>query len=241
VDRLAEARALFKQALQIDPKFVPALVGESIVVNNQLWTQVVANTAANITHYIDQMDELTAKAVAIDPQDGWAWSRRADALWWQKRHNEAMTANLRARELAPESVTFIVQQANFVLWMGPPSDAIVVANRAIATDPEAAKSNTSETLCEANLLLGAYDDAKPLCETVGDGEDWWYQAKLVALYTSRNETEKAALAKATLLKQQPDITIAKMKVPDSFCDPDYQRAIEQHIYAYLRIFGIPEK
>lgn len=211
-------------------------------MESQLVRKLNGGDALDVTKYIDQLDELSARAIAVDPQDSWAWAKRAAALGWQKRWDEAIAANLQARNLSPDSITFIVQQATLALVTGRPTEAVAIVRKAIATDPEVAQSNTAPILCQATLLWGAYQDAKLPCETAaGLRLDWLDQVLLVALYIQRNEPEKAALAKTTLLKQKPDFTIAKLKILDSYGDPAYQQAMEQYVYAGLRKAGIPEK
>lgn len=228
--------------MKIDPNFVPALVGEAIAVEIQLSQKLADGDASTASQDIDRMDNVTLRAVNTNSNDSWAWSKRADALAWQRRRAEALTANARARELSPDSATFVAQQANFVLSDGRPSEAIVIAKRAIALDPESVQySGASSLLCEAGLLRGAYDDAAPACETAaGFGADWWSQLLLVALYAQRNEVEETAHARTALLKLRPGLTIAKLKVNISFNAPAYQQLNEKYIQAGLRKAGIPD-
>jgi class 3 adenylate cyclase/TolB-like protein len=241
-DRAPAAHKLFQDALRIDPKFVPALVGDALALEAQIYEQLDGAAAPKISSYIDQIDKVTLRAVETDFQDSWAWSKRSDALAWQKRWNDSMAANQRARELSPDSVTFVLQRASLVLAMGRPADAIAIAKEAIALDPEQGQLGAASTICQAKLLLGAYEEAAPMCETTGGaGTSWWEQMLLVALYVQRNEPEKAALAKTTLLKLRPKLTISQLKTFDSYTSEPYRKGAEQYIYSPLRKAGIPDE
>src|SRR5207248_7792253 len=101
---------------------------------------------------------------------------------------------------------------------------------------------TMQFECRANLSLGRYDDAIAACERSTALADYWIpHAYLVAAYTHKGDVAKAAAEKAELLKQQPGISIARLKAIRISNKPVFLEQQETQLYAPLRKAGIPEK
>jgi tetratricopeptide (TPR) repeat protein len=93
----------------------------------------------------------------------------------------------------------------------------------------------------AHLVLGHYDDAIADCEKAVAVQDLWLRrAYLVAAYAQKGDMAKAAAAKTELLKQQPNISIARLKELGFSDNPVYLQQREDHMYTGLRKTGIPE-
>jgi hypothetical protein len=79
------------------------------------------------------------------------------------------------------------------------------------------------------------------CEKSLTLEDYWIRyLYLVAAYGQKGDLAKAAVAKTELLKQQPGMSIARIKAIKVSDNPIFQQQAESHIFAGLRKAGIPE-
>jgi predicted Zn-dependent protease len=116
--------------------------------------------------------------------------------------------------------------------------------RALALVDEATALSFPElrTACHARLLLGQYKQAIAACERAKglSAGDWAMDLWLAAAYAHDGDTAKAAVAKAEVLQQIPDLTIAGIQAKRFSANPDYLRQAEGHWYSGLRKAGIPE-
>jgi tetratricopeptide (TPR) repeat protein len=92
-----EARKWFDQALHLDGDSVAALLGRVRTLEYEL----DLNPHAERDRLVTEMDELTFRAVAIDPNSPGGWKSRADALWHQWRWAAALEAITKAERLDP--------------------------------------------------------------------------------------------------------------------------------------------
>ena len=231
------ARVHYDKALQIDPQFVPALLG-------RYWTlaaKFMEDSRAPRAALLAEMDALTAQAVGIDSRNESAWSVRSNVLSWLGRWGEAFAASERAIALAPDRPFIVSFRAMLMVYAGRQPEAEALLLRAIAMDPPGS-SMEFRHLCFARLLMGRYGEALPDCERSAALDQFFEdQMLLAAIYANQGNAEKAARARAELLKQQPGMTIANslwMRVSDV---PAYRKQLEEYANAGLRKAGIPER
>lgn len=242
-EHVIAARKLYEEALRIDPSFVPALVSVAMTLDNAMTNDFGADRPT-FAQRQEEMDKLTDQAVRIDAGDASAWFLRAEALGWLGRWDEALAANTKAEALDPTSSTYASHRAYIVLAADRPEEALVLAERAAAMDQVFESEGFSvRMVCESNLMLGRYGEAVRACEAAAARDNWWLdQAWLVAGYAQQEETAKAAVAAAELLKRQPGFTIDKFKASDPAArNPAYLRRAETHLYAGLRKAGLPDR
>ena len=245
-DRLTgavEADKLFDEALRLDPNLVNALIGRALILNTQLNVRHLSR--ADHDRLVEQLDEVTKRAVAINDRYPVAWLYRSLALAWQKRLDAALEANARDLKLDPIRATPVSTRAFLMLLTGHASEALELTNQALARDPQDAGelADVLSNRCNVALLLGRYAEAIDACEKSVAQDDWWsLHAWLLAAYTQQGDSGKAAAEKATLLKMRPWYSIAEDKeLLQESNDPTYLQQIETHFYTGLRKAGIPEK
>jgi class 3 adenylate cyclase/TolB-like protein len=90
-----EARKWFDQALRLDADFAPALQSRVRTLEYEL----DLDPRAEVDRLLSEMDELTFRAVGIDPNSSRAWQWRADALWRQWRWDAALEAIAKSEQL----------------------------------------------------------------------------------------------------------------------------------------------
>jgi TolB-like protein/tetratricopeptide (TPR) repeat protein len=233
-----DARTFYDEALRIDPRFVPALAQRS----NSLHWEIYEDPHANRAAIAAEMEGLSQRAIAIDPQDASGWDARADALGWLSRWEEALAANQKAQSLAPTDLGIWDNAAWLRYAMGRPAESLSIARRIIAIDPPGEGADWYY-VCRGNLMLGQYKEAVPACETAAalDAPSWQNQLQLLAAYAQNGDMEKAARVKVQLLERQHGYTIAIDRARLFSDHPDFVKQVETHLYPGLRKAGIPEQ
>src|SRR5204862_6977809 len=122
-------------------------------------------------------------------------------------------------------------------------DALPLLERAAALSPgdRYGVRWITQFQCRANLILGRYDDAIAACERSTALIDYWIpHVYLVAAYTQKGDAAKAAAEKAELLKQQPGMSIARLKARRISNVPAFLEQAEAPFCARLRRDGSPD-
>ena len=232
-----EMRKLCDEALRLDPNLGPAL-------RCRAWTidmEMDSSPNADFDRLAKELDEITSRAVVADPFDPRAWDWRRNALARQWRWEGAFDASAQALRLAPNSPDALVGRAYLMIFTGRPADALPLLEKATALSPGNDRL-IMQFQCRANLSLGRYDDAIAACERSTALQDYWIpHLYLVAAYTQKGDAAKAAAEKAELLKQQPDMSIARLKAIRISNNPDWAEQTETYLFAPLRKVGIPER
>ena len=237
------ARSFYDEALRVDPNFVPALLSVLSTVYNQY--DDLAADRSQYAQQIDEVDKLTGRAVAIDPNDASAWFVRSQVLVDLKRLDEALAANAKAEGLDPFNPTFTANRANILLLSGRPDEALPLAEQAVALDRGllGEEAFSLGVLCWSNVLLGRYGEALQACEKAAARDDSWSnQVWLVAGYAQQGNMAKASIAKMELLKRQPRFTIEKIRSREATtASAEYLQLLEIHLLAGLRKAGLPDR
>jgi adenylate cyclase len=234
------ARKLYEDALRRDPDSVPALLGVYRTKNSDVEEGVSPAT----DQLINELDELSKRALSLDRSDPRVWRVRANALMYQQQWDRALEANAAALQIDPYSDVTVGVRGWLLLVTGRPEEALLVIDRAIALDPRSVKvPDYVRWQCSAHLNLGHYDQAIAACEKALAHDDYWFDyLLLLGAYAQKGDMVKAEAVKAELLKRKPDVSIARLKsgLP-AFANPRYQQQREAHLYAGLRKAGIPEQ
>lgn len=108
--------------------------------------------------------ELTARAVALKPDDGWSWAQHADSLIGIGKLHDALEAYRNAELFGAASVG-VTGQAHVLRWLGDFDRSRALFDRALLLDPRDtfAKNGRAEVLKALGRLpeaLAAYDDVR---------------------------------------------------------------------------------
>jgi tetratricopeptide (TPR) repeat protein len=238
LDRLRREEALYEEALRRDPDLVPALLGVTEVLDGQL------DLDANLDRerLIRRWDEVTTRAVNLNRTAPETWRARSGALMLMGRWDAALEANSKAIQLDPDAAWLVASRAWDMSMVGSPGEALTLVAQAIAMDPPG-DWWTIRVGCEAQLLLGHYDDAIAACEKAAGlgGEDFDIAYFLAAAYAQKGLMGRAAEEKAKILRRAPGFTIAALRAKQYSTNPEYMRLAEAYWYSGLRKAGIPEK
>jgi adenylate cyclase len=232
---IREARRLYDEALRLDPGFVQALVSKIDALHWELYEDLDADRG----RIVAEMDALSRRAIALDGEKPDVWETRGETLIWLGRWDEALAASAHAQALDPARYWYLYSDSWLLFATGRPAESIALTERANVIDPPGDPTNS----CRVSLMLGRYREAVPACERAAalDDATWHNQVLLVAASAQNGEMQKAAVAKAELLKRQPGFSIAKDKAALLSAHPDYLKMLETHYYPGLRKAGIPEK
>jgi adenylate cyclase len=233
-----EARKLVDRALRLDPDLVPALILSASLINNE--GDVDSNQDRD--RIAREQDQLTARAVVIDPTDPAAWDWRGVALAYLGRWDAALEANSMAIKLEPYEPRWYSDRAWLMIQMARPAEALALVDRALALDP-ANVGYPMRIACEAHLFAGQVDQAIATCEkATGLYGSWDVNLFLAAAYANHGELAKAAAAKAEALRTVPGLTIAQLRAKRWSDNPEYlQPAAEKYFYEGLRKAGFQER
>ncbi len=233
--RLSEARKLIDEALRLEPDLEPAMIAGALNTGN-LNDVDPHPDHDRIAH---DLDHFSDRAIRLEPSDPGAWHVRTDALVYLGRWDAALQASDERIRIAPSDPNSYVLQAEVMTSMGRPDEALKLIDRVFAMNPPN-RGYPLRTACQAHLLAGRADDAIATCEMLGRRDVLWY-ALMAAANANRGDTEKAAAAKAELLKIVPGYTISQLRAKRYSDHPDYQRLAERFWYEGLRKAGIPER
>jgi len=234
------ARALYDEALTLDPRSAAALIGKAYTLHMQL----VDDPNADRDGIVKDMDDLSKRAVRADPSHPLAWLLRGNALSLQGRRKEAFEANGLALQLDPYMVSALQDQAALLTAMGKPAEALPLLDQARSLDsPGERMHSTLLYACRAHIALGNYSAAIDACEKAEAlGLDWWFlDFVLTAAYAQNGDMAKASEHKAALLRKRPDMSIERFRRLKASDDPTYLAQTELHLIEGLRKAGLHEQ
>jgi TolB-like protein len=232
---MPKARALYQEALRLNPNLVPALAGLAWTYTAELEESAHPDRSV----LISESDRISSRAIALDPTSIDAWFARKDALMFLGRWDEALIAADRIIELDASNANGLLQRAWILIQTGKPAEAVPYIERAVAVDPLA--SWPYHFMCKAQLFMGHYDEAVAACERASGENNFWLQlVYLCAAYAQHGDSEKAAIAKAALLKQKPGYTVAQYRNAYQASPPAFFALVDRHLAAGLRKAGVPE-
>ena len=157
-----EARKLYDEALRLDPSLVWALLARGWTLD----TELDLNRGAAHDRLVQELDNLSMRAVGLDPDDPNVWALRSKALAWQWRWDAALEANSKEQSLDRTRADPIAQRAWLMGMMGKPAEALPLVDQALALNPLDV-GFALRLRCRSYLVLGRYKDAIDACEKAG--------------------------------------------------------------------------
>lgn len=232
-----EALKLADLALAKNPHFVPMLSMKTFL----LFARYDEEPSPDHDAYARQLDALTARALALDGQDPYAWSMRTWALLFMGRWVSAEEAVGKFAEMAGASSFAAVETAAVLTYLGQPGRALEM----LAGQPGVAgvRTWTKIQTCHARLLLGEAKAGIVDCEkAIGSGPGGSsVHLYLAAAHANLGELEQARASLAVVDRVSPGHTIARLRSYRYAAHPEYQRLADLHYYSGLRKAGMAEK
>jgi tetratricopeptide (TPR) repeat protein len=235
LDNTITARTLVEQALALEPNLPAALLARAMIAEEER----DIDPAPDYTHIAGEMNRCTERAVKLDPGDPMLWAWRAIALFFLGRWVAALEANASASKLDPHDPRYYVDRAWFTLHLGHPAEALALIEQALALDP-AFHWAPKSAACKAHLLLGHAEAAIAAGETAsGTLNSTHIHTLLAAAYANKGDRDRAAAARAEVLRAKPWFTIPQLRTGEEPAHPDYLPLAEKFWYEGLRKAGFP--
>ncbi len=238
VDR-ADAR--IKEALTVNPRFVPALLGRAEILN--LSDLQPADDRARADS-VAESDRLTLAAVTADPECAASWAMRSGVLAAMGQVDAALASADKAVRINPVNAWAVSQRLDLLISAGRGADAILPLDEVTLVYEKLNLADFMRSQCLARIYTAHLEDAPRACETwyAMDGSVSALRA-LVSAYGSRGDTERAAKAVAALLKAEPNSTIGSIRRERRGIDsasPILASQAESTYYAGLKRANLPE-
>ncbi|HEY1982371.1 MAG TPA: tetratricopeptide repeat protein [Xanthobacteraceae bacterium] len=102
---------------------------------------------------IGEAQRLFSAAVKVQPRAPQGWANLGQALLGLKRGAEALECLDKARALAPDDISILIQHANTLLSLGRPGDALAEFQQILTRDPRHLEARINCGLAQAALGL----------------------------------------------------------------------------------------
>jgi adenylate cyclase len=208
---LREARGLFGKSLELDSNYAPALQGMA-AADILIWLEPTNHPETspeyNKKEILERALDRAQRAVELDRTLSEAYATLAWVLHWHYRRDESLAAFERAYELNPSLAD--CRYSLILTHRGKPDEGIAVMKRTMRLDPFHAPVCFT-WLGNAYYLAGRYDEAFQNLSTAANRMPVHRPTRvwLAAAAAQSGQQEIAKTAVAAVLKQQPELTIAK--------------------------------
>jgi adenylate cyclase len=217
---VVEARALLRQAIELDPGYAAA----HAALAETFHIAISMGWAESPDEYWQRAGELAARAIALDPAEVRAHVILGRIHLAYNRYSEAAAAIDRAIEMNPSDANGLAGRGNVLMWLGRTDAAIESLELARRIDPEL-NAFDRFALSLAYFLKGRYDaaiaEAQAIIAETPDAN--FARAVLVASYAELGRTEDAARAAAELRRSDP--TFNATTFGNKFMNPDDLRRL----------------
>jgi TolB-like protein/Flp pilus assembly protein TadD len=233
------ARALFKQALERDPRAVNAIVGIG-------WTSAVSvldGWSASPAEDLAAAETSVAQALALDPNHFVAHHVRGFVLRLRQRSQAAHDAFQTAVALNPNFASGYAQLGVTALELGRPEETVPAVKRAISLSPRDPNLGPWFAIAGmAELHLGHDDGAISwLARAIDTGTPVaLHHAYLAGALALAGRAAEAQAALAEFRKAMPAATTARLRAQAYSTEPGFV-AQRERLYDGLRIAGLPEE
>jgi adenylate cyclase len=244
-----EARALFEQALRLDPQYPEALAGLAVTHA----TDVGNGFSEAPEEQLRQAEKSAAKALTVDPNNALAHYARGIVLMLQSRFEktaqedwfeQAILAYKAALAANPNFALPRLLIAGCLNSLGRFEEALVVAREGMRVSPRDPQLNQFQLAAsDAALALGHGEEAIEWARKAVDAHPnfVWGYVELASAYALNGQLTEARTALATANRLRPGITVSDFK--QDWTNPTQNAAgaalLERQV-AGLRKAGMPE-
>jgi DNA-binding winged helix-turn-helix (wHTH) protein/TolB-like protein/Tfp pilus assembly protein PilF len=238
-DMPQQARALFEQALEIDPDSATALSGLAL----SHITEVLNRSSGNPHNQTALAAQAIERSLALQPNDPRANYVRSLVLSTQGRLDDAEQAVQRALSLYPNHPRALQRLGFLKLQQGRPEEVAEPVTLSLRLDPANAEqvSLSHFTLGMAEFHLRRDDAAyermrQATISSPQNGFAWQWLAAIDALH---GRTEQARMNLAEYQKRSPGHTVGALKASELSSHPAFWQE-RNRFYEGLKLAGLPE-
>ena len=233
---LAEAEAMFRRAIELEPGLARAHAGLSYVYLQSIWYRDPAGRAG----LLDKAMELARTSVALDERDSLCRCVLGRAQCMAQHYEDAIAELEATVELNPSFAQGYFALAFTLVWCGREDEAIALLEQAVELSPRDPHLWTFyNARAFAHFSLGELKSAAFFARkgTRTPNATHFPFATLTASLGLLGEQEEARAAAADLLERKPDYTCAFAREDLFFCAN--QDFIDRYAEG-LRRAGVPE-
>jgi adenylate cyclase len=239
-EQLAQSRALFERALQIDPGLPKALVGLADALATEVnyrWTDAPADQ-------LRQADDAVTRALSVLPNNAMAHFVKGEIRRATGRNVEAAVSEYEAAiAINPSLAPAHGALGSAEIRVGRSAEAFAPLQMAIRISPRDPLLNTWYFyICHAHSHLAQYEAAIDWCrQSLAVKPFWIAYADLAAAYATTGRESDARAAVAELRRLMPNYTVARwLEDGTGWSDNAVFLAEFQRIADGLRKAGLPE-
>ena len=229
----AQAQALLKRAIELDPNYATAhahlSTSQAINYANQ-WNETAGQALENAY-------EIAQKAIALDEIDPWGHLAMGFACLWKRQHDQAIAEFERAISLEPNFAAAHNGLGNAYHYAGNSEKAIELIDFGIRLDPYYPDVRL-HWLALANFQLGRYEEAAELLKRrlILKPNTDISRVLLAATHGHLGQIDEAKLQWAEVLRINPDYSLEHRRQTLPYKDPTEFDRIDEG----LRKAGLPE-
>jgi adenylate cyclase len=226
------ARALFQQALDLDPEFAMAMV----MLGNTHHLEGISGWSSDYRGENLQAVELTQRAISIDPSLAHAYAFLGNVLLALERHAEAVSAIERALALGPGQADTLALSAWAFSSNGRAEEAVALAEHAFRLNPFPPATYLG-ALGDSLLFARRIEEALPVQRKCVDQlpDFLWCRIGLTLTYVEAGKLEDARREAAEAMRIHPKLLAADDAYVRSIGDPrERAHAVESLRRAGLR-------
>jgi TolB-like protein/Tfp pilus assembly protein PilF len=221
---VAEAKVLFKRAIELDPRFARAFA--SLASAHVL--EYVNGWYETVDRPLERAFELAQKAVSLDEMDPYAHHALGSTYLWKRQHDQAIVEHERTIALEPNFANGHAFLGRVLLYSGRSEEAIELINLGMRLDPHY-PSSYLHFLAQAYFEMGRYEEAAgPLKRRLirNPGTDI-SRVLLAASYGHLGQVDKAKVEWAEVFRINPDYSLEHREQILPYKDPaDFDRIVE---------------
>ncbi len=205
-DSYYAARALFEQALKVDPNEAEALVGDAATYFNEYmfgWGNTETDYDAKILGQVD-------RAIALARNHADAYVTKSEYLWMSHRPNEALGVAETGLAVNPNVAGLYIGRAGAEFALGRFEQAKSDVQQAVRLSPRDPHVFVWQLVSgDAELTEGHTKAAIDQYQKIFDGGDrtYWVYANLAAAYALDGRMEEAKSALAEARRVNPSLTV----------------------------------
>jgi adenylate cyclase len=220
-EAIAQAKAMYRRAIEIDPNFAAPHAGLSLATISEY----VSDWAADPEEALDEAERWARRALELDDQEPVSHMALGNVMLWRRNHDGALDECRRMIALDPNFAQGHSATGLALMYAGRAAEALEAFAIAKRLDPHS-PSIVLHFVAQANFSLGRYEAAaehllERIARTPATDSS---RMLLAACYGHRGRVDEARAAWAGLMKVNPDFSLAQRARVLPYKEPrDFQR------------------
>ncbi len=223
-EAIAQAKAMYRRAIEMDPNFAAPHAGLSLATISDY----VSDWAADPEEALDEAERWARRALELDDQEPVSHMALGNVMLWRRNHDGALAEFGRMIALDPNFAQGHSATGLALMYAGRAAEALEAFAIAKRLDPHS-PSIVLHFVAQANFSLGRYEAAaehllERIARTPATDSS---RMLLAACYGHRGRVDEARAAWAGLMKVNPDFSLAQRARVLPYKEPrDFQRIAE---------------